>query len=137
VPTRDPEEARLYKQKWWSKNKARKKKYNKKFRTTRRDHVISANAAYRARKLRAVPPMTQEEKDKIRGLYAHARHLTRATGVPHHVDHIHPLKHKLFCGLHNYANLQVIPAKLNVHKQNYIQLDILDGMSVNEQHHDD
>lgn len=137
MPIRDPEEARIYHQKWWARNKARKKKYNKKFKTKRRDVVLSANAEYRARKLKAVPPMTQEEKDKIRGLYAKARHLTKITGVSHHVDHIHPLKHPLFCGLHNYANLQVIPANLNVRKQNYIQLDILDGMSVNEQHHDD
>lgn len=137
MPIRDAEEARLYRQKWWAHNKARKKKYNHKFKQKRRDVVTSSNAEYRARKLRAVPPMSAEEKLKIRALYKKARHLSKTTGVPHHVDHIHPLKHPLFCGLHNYANLQVIPAKLNVRKQNYIQLDILDGMSVNKQQHDD
>lgn len=137
MPRKDPEEARKWKREWWAKNAHRKKKYNSKFRKTCVATVRAANAAYRARKIGATPPISADERRKIRLLYEKARRLTRSTGVAHHVDHIHPLKHPLFCGLHVYANLQIIPATLNIKKQNYIPLDILDGIYVNTEHHDD
>lgn len=44
--------------------------------------------------------------------------MTEATGIEHHVDHIHPLVHPLICGLHVPANLQVITGSENVQKSN-------------------
>lgn len=41
-----------------------------------------------------------------------------ATGFDWHIDHIVPLNHKKACGLHNYNNLQLVPAWWNVKKGN-------------------
>lgn len=45
-----------------------------------------------------------------------------ATGFDWHVDHMIPLQAKEACGLHCAANLQVIPARLNVAKKNKMKL---------------
>jgi len=42
----------------------------------------------------------------------------RATGVSWHIDHIVPLNHRMACGLHTAANLQVVPGAWNVKKGN-------------------
>ena len=92
----------------------------------RHSHMKRANsAAYRARKLRQTFKLAPHHVHEIKEIYRRAYELTRKTGIPHHVDHIYPLKHKLFCGLHVPWNLQVLPAKLNVTKSNKSLLDTL------------
>ena len=50
--------------------------------------------------------------------YQLAAMLTKASGIPHHVDHIIPLQGRKVSGLHVFSNLRVIPGSDNVKKSN-------------------
>lgn len=53
----------------------------------------------------------------LRNIYKEAKSM-RKEGYDVHVDHIYPLVHPLFCGLHVPANLQIIPGVDNMIKSN-------------------
>ena len=74
------------------------------------------NAARRAAMLQATP--TWADFDEISKVYMECARISKETGVPHHVDHIIPLKGKSVCGLHVAANLRIITAKENLKKSN-------------------
>lgn len=57
--------------------------------------------------------LTKSEKNEISKIYAHAKRLTKETGVEHHVDHIMPL---VGGGEHHPSNLRVITAQENMKK---------------------
>jgi 5-methylcytosine-specific restriction endonuclease McrA len=74
-------------------------------------------ATRRARELQAMPAwLSAEHRAAIVELYREAARLTRATGIPHHIDHIYPLAGKLCSGLHVPWNLQILTAFANVAK---------------------
>ncbi len=64
----------------------------------------------------ATPPWA--DISAIRAIYREAARLTKATGEPHHVDHVVPLISPVVCGLHTQSNLQVLPASINLSKGN-------------------
>ena len=72
----------------------------------------------RAQKLSATPGWANPIK--IRGFYDALKLL----GKGWHVDHIVPLNHKLVCGLHCEANLQLLPAIENLRKGNRVWPDM-------------
>jgi hypothetical protein len=69
-----------------------------------------------ARLKQATPPWVDQKA--IKAFYDEARRLTKETGVPHEVDHIWPIVHESFSGLHVPWNLRVIPSPQNSSKRN-------------------
>lgn len=77
----------------------------------------------RARKLSAVPPWFGELDDLVALEAADlCQRRELATGAPWHIDHMIPLQAREACGLHCAANLQVIPAAMNLAKGNRMRL---------------
>ena len=70
---------------------------------------------YRASKFSQTPVLTKEENERILTIYRECAMLTETTGVPHHVDHIHPISKG---GLHHPDNLQILTAMENISKGN-------------------
>jgi hypothetical protein len=111
---------------WRATNKGRKAAVNKAWDAANPEKVRAYQVAYgktprglavrrayqafrRALKLKATPPWADREE-------LNAIWMGRHEG--HHVDHIHPLKGKLSCGLNVPWNLQYLPEKVNVSKKN-------------------
>lgn len=73
----------------------------------------------RAARLNATPNWLEAgDRKAMRELYALAKQVSAATGVPHEVDHIVPLRGVEVSGLHVPWNLQVIPRSENRAKFN-------------------
>lgn len=98
-------------------------------RSDRRQHYQDNKSRYKAQAVarqkhikQATPPWADLEK--IAAFYAEAERLTRETGIPHHVDHIYPLRGKTMCGLHVEGNLQILHAVVNLRKSNMVDAGI-------------
>ena len=79
---------------------------------------VIANANKRRADFRhRIPPwLTDEHWAQINAFYLEAARLTKETGIPHCVDHIHALRGKTFSGLHVPWNLQVLTVSANLRK---------------------
>jgi hypothetical protein len=69
------------------------------------------------RRIRQASPAWRDRK-AIATVYAEKDLMTWATGVEHHVDHMHPINHEFVCGLHVHQNLQVLVGRDNIQKSN-------------------
>lgn len=121
----NPEKVSQVKKDWYLVNKpktrasarkwkeANKEKHYESLKRYRKNHPSKRNfltAKYRSAKLDATPPWF--EKDQIRIVYKKAKEWGFA------VDHIVPLKSETVCGLHCWANLQLLDPMLNSKKGN-------------------
>lgn len=88
----------------------------KAYRAAHRAEYVARVVRYQTTKIRATPAWANA--DLVAAYYVLAEVMGRATGVPHHVDHVEPLRGRHVCGLHNEFNLQVLPAEVNIAKGN-------------------
>lgn len=108
--TQNPEKHRAGVYRWRDNNR---KRYNEIISVSKKKHSPThqaITAKRRSSKLQATPSWA--ELDLIKTVYSKAKELGS------HVDHIVPLKSKTVCGLHCWANLQILPPETNTSKGN-------------------
>lgn len=99
---------------WASKNKDKKREYDRNWVKNNRGLSNSHKAKRRAKERTATPPwLTESQLEAIKAVYLEAVRLTKETGIPYQVDHIVPLSGKTVSGLHVPWNLRAIPAQEN------------------------
>jgi hypothetical protein len=126
---KNPERRRAQKQRWQRRNMERVVAYNREWRRKNPDKAAAHGKKWRdnngavfqaiVRKRQATvinrtPKWADHEA--MKQFYLCAKRMEAATGIKHHVDHIVPLQGRDVCGLHVEANLQVLPANVNLRK---------------------
>ncbi len=125
------DEIKIQKKEYRKRNKARKSKIDMLYRSLNREsiaeskrvyanknkHIInSISARRRARKNNATPVWS--EVHMINEVYKKAQELSILLDVKMVVDHVIPLHNKNVCGLHVWANLQILESTINLKKSN-------------------
>ena len=109
------------------KSKSRYRKKNRQSLRLKNSEYKKANRGrhnaqwmkYYATKLSATPVwLTEVHYEDIKAMYLLAKKFEDIFGVAYHVDHIVPLQGKNVCGLHVPWNLQLLPASINLSKNN-------------------
>jgi hypothetical protein len=95
---------------WRRQNPQKTRVYFNTYKNKNYGKVISWQANYRAKKLQATPKWF--EKDLVEKVYEKAK----IWGFE--VDHVVPLNSEIVCGLHCWANLQLLTTSLNSSKKN-------------------
>lgn len=85
----------------------------------RQERLRANNDNYQARKELATPHWVSYVALEV--IYQECRDISFNTGIPHHVDHIIPLRGEYVSGLNVPWNLQIIPAVENLKKGNRIE----------------
>lgn len=96
---------------WEAANPERTKASRAAWQRANSDQVNANTAKRRSTRLQATPK--RAEVDLIKIVYRKAKELGS------HVDHIVPLKSDIVCGLHCWANLQILPPDINKSKGNH------------------
>lgn len=119
-----------YMRSWHEKNSSEQVEYRATYRQKNPDYfaqyaknnrvkITAKTRLYQAAKLQRTPRwLTADDHWMMEQAYELAAKRTRIFGFPWHVDHIIPLQGKIVSGFHTPYNLQVIPAKENLCKNN-------------------
>jgi 5-methylcytosine-specific restriction endonuclease McrA len=93
--------------------------YRKRHKAANPEMYKELTNARRRRYREATPSwLSAEQKLEIRFHYRMAIAMSRATGIPHAVDHIIPIQGEEVCGMHVPWNMQVITQEENLKKSN-------------------
>ena len=106
------EKVKTMQKKYREENLEKVRALRKKYKAEHKDHVNADTARRRAQKVKATPKWFDQERLQIEALYEKARELNLE------VDHVVPIRSKKVCGLHTWANLQLLDKTLNSSKNN-------------------
>jgi len=111
--------------KWSEENSDKRREYEKRWRERNPGKAAYIGYIRRRKRRQAMPDcITDDQKKQIQKLYAKVYRLNKKAGknkpgqCAYHVDHIVPITHDNFSGLHVPWNLQVITAEENLRKSN-------------------
>lgn len=112
----NPDKAAAKRAEWYVANKEKCRDRHNAWKKANPLKVKARKARERLRVRKATPSWV--DKAKLDAVYIEAARL-RLT-----VDHIIPLRHKLVCGLHVPANLQLLTAEQNSRKSNKFDVEV-------------
>jgi 5-methylcytosine-specific restriction endonuclease McrA len=110
------EEYKAYQSSYARLNKEKVNAKTRKWKKANPANRAHHQAKHRAAVFSATPCWANLVEIKL--MYLIAQRVSKETGIPHHVDHIVPLKGHLVCGLHVENNLQLLVGKANMSKGN-------------------
>ena len=121
--TENSEKVRQYREQYYKKNRHKIKQRKVCYQAENPEKRRAAHQLRRARKRQATPPWFGELDAFVWQEAAHLAVLREdATGIEWHCDHLIPIACKKACGLHTWNNVQVIPASVNIAKNNKLIL---------------
>lgn len=112
----DKEAHKKYADQWRRNNPDKRSKICADWQKRNKDKVNFSGATRRAKRKEAIPSWANLEK--IAEIYRLAKIEQEIKGEKIHVDHVVPLVSDFVCGLHCESNLQILPAKHNLSKNN-------------------
>jgi len=119
---RDKDKRNLLSKKWVENNTDNRRAIARRWIKNNPEYSsIQSNIRHR-RLAQATPKWLTEEQIKyMEHLSLSAKSLSKETGIEHQVDHIHPIRNKLFCGLNVPWNLQILTKEQNMKKGNKLK----------------